>query len=94
MMGKSYELIGDLIKARWAYEELNTHYPDNDHARVVKSRLNALKQNLPTPKNIKHKKQPHNIRFQIYKGWGRKRMSSPAFVFAFHLSSFYFQTAS
>ncbi len=56
MMGKSYELIGDLMKARWAYEELNTHYPDNDHARVVTSRLNALKQDLPTPKNIKHKK--------------------------------------
>jgi TolA-binding protein len=33
MRGKSYEQIGDLIKARWAYEELNTHYPDNDHAR-------------------------------------------------------------
>jgi Uncharacterized protein conserved in bacteria len=56
MMGKSYELIGDLMKARRAYEELNTQYPDNDHARVVKSRLNALKQDLPTPKNTKPKK--------------------------------------
>jgi TolA-binding protein len=56
MMGQSYEQIGDLMKARWAYEELNTQYPDNEHARVVKSRLNALKQDLPTPKNIKHKK--------------------------------------
>ena len=56
IMGKSYELIGDLMKARWAYEELNTQYPDNDHARVVKSRLNALKQDLPIPKNTKHKK--------------------------------------
>jgi|GEM_PF-1374862 len=56
MMGQSYEQIGDLVKARWAYEELNTHYPNNDHARVVRSRLNALKQDLPAPKNIKHKK--------------------------------------
>lgn len=53
MMGKSYELIGDLVKARWAYEELSLLYPDNQHARVVKSRLNALKQDIPTPKNIK-----------------------------------------
>jgi TolA-binding protein len=56
MMGKSYELIGDFMKARWAYEELNAHFPDNNHASVVKSRLNALKQDLPAPKKNKHKK--------------------------------------
>jgi TolA-binding protein len=56
MTGKSYELIGDMTKARWAYEELNTHYSDNNHAHVVKSRLNALKQDLPTPKNTKPKR--------------------------------------
>jgi TolA-binding protein len=56
LLGKSYEQIGDFVKARWAYEELSLLYPDNEHARVVKSRLNMLKQTHPSPKNIKQKK--------------------------------------
>jgi TolA-binding protein len=55
MMGKSYELIRDPVKARWAYEELSLLYPDNPHGRIVKSRLNALKQDIPAPKKTKLK---------------------------------------
>jgi tol-pal system protein YbgF len=42
MLGKSYEQTGELEKARNAYKELNEQYPDNVHARSVKSRLKAL----------------------------------------------------
>jgi len=44
MLGKSYEQVGDLAKARWAYEELSLLYPNHGHKRFVKSRLNAIKQ--------------------------------------------------
>jgi len=56
MLGKSYEHIGDLAKARWAYEEVSLLYPDNAHKRFVKSRLNAIKQALPLPVTSKQKK--------------------------------------
>jgi TolA-binding protein len=56
MLGKSYEKVGDLVKARWAYEELNTLFPNNEHARVVKSKLNAIKHALPAPHKTKHQK--------------------------------------
>jgi TolA-binding protein len=56
MLGKSYEQVGDLAKARWAYEELSLVYPNNSHARYVKSRLNAIKHALPLPVNGNRKK--------------------------------------
>lgn len=42
MLGKSYEQTGERKKARNAYEALKKQYPDNVHARRVKSRLKAL----------------------------------------------------
>ncbi len=56
MSGKSYEQVGDLVKARWAYEELNAHYPNNEHARVAKSRLDVLKHDLPATRKLRHQK--------------------------------------
>ncbi|MGD1046048.1 MAG: tetratricopeptide repeat protein [Bacteroidota bacterium] len=56
MLGKSYEQIDDLVKARWAYEELSLLYPKNVHARFVKSRLDVIKRTLPLPLESKHKK--------------------------------------
>jgi TolA-binding protein len=56
MLGKSYEQIDDLAKARWAYEELSLLYPNNAHARFVKSRLDVIKRTLPLPQESKHKK--------------------------------------
>jgi TolA-binding protein len=56
MLGRSNEYIGDLIKARWAYGELNTHYPNNEHAVAVKSRLEALKRILTAPQPSAGKK--------------------------------------
>ncbi|MGD0037172.1 MAG: tetratricopeptide repeat protein [Bacteroidota bacterium] len=56
MLGKSYEQINDLVKARWAYEELSLLYPNNVHARFVESRLNVIKRTLPLPQESKHKK--------------------------------------
>ena len=56
MLGKSYEQIGDLAKARWAYEELSLLYPNNSHARFVKSRLNAIQHALPLPVKGNQKK--------------------------------------
>ena len=47
MLGKTYEQVGDLNKARWAYEELSLLYPKYKHARVVKSRLNAINHAIP-----------------------------------------------
>ena len=46
MLGRSYEQVGDLIKAQWAYEELMVHFPDNSHGRAVRAKLNALKRSL------------------------------------------------
>jgi TolA-binding protein len=56
MLGKSYEQVGDLAKARWAYEELSLFYPNNSHARYVKSRLNAINRALPLPVKGSQKK--------------------------------------
>jgi hypothetical protein len=56
MLGKSYEQIGDLVKARWAYEELTLLYPNNSHSRFVKSRLDVIKRTLPQPRENKYKK--------------------------------------
>jgi TolA-binding protein len=56
MLGKAYEKIGDLVKARWAYEELNLLYPNNVHARVAKSKLNSLQRNIPDPQPKTNKK--------------------------------------
>jgi TolA-binding protein len=56
MLGKSYEQIKDLVKARWAYEELSLLYPSNTHARFVKSRLDMIKRILPLSHESKHKK--------------------------------------
>jgi TolA-binding protein len=43
MLGKTYERMGDGEKARVTYTELNARYPSNGHAKVVKSRLEALR---------------------------------------------------
>jgi TolA-binding protein len=56
MLGRSYERIGDMIKARWAYEELNIHYPNNEHVDFVKKRLDALRNTISAPNSSKHKK--------------------------------------
>jgi TolA-binding protein len=56
MLGRSYEQIGDFTKARWAYEELNVHYPNNEHLDFVKNRLDALRSKIPAPNSSKHKK--------------------------------------
>jgi TolA-binding protein len=56
MLGKSYEQIGDLAKARWAYEELSLLYPDYEHTKFVRSRLNVIKQTLLPTANGKQKK--------------------------------------
>jgi TolA-binding protein len=56
MLGRSYEQMGDLNKARWAYEELIAHYPNNEHANFIKYRLDALRSKNPVPNSNKHKK--------------------------------------
>jgi TolA-binding protein len=56
MLGRSYEQIDDFMKARWAYEELNVHYPNNEHTNFVKYRLDALRSKILTPNSSKHKK--------------------------------------
>lgn len=56
MLGRSYELVGDLVKARWAYEELNVHFPLNGHASFVKRKLDYLKNFIKKPEQDKHKK--------------------------------------
>jgi TolA-binding protein len=56
MLGRTYEQVGDLIKAQWAYEELMVHYPQNVHARAVQSKLNALKRALTPQHGTKNKK--------------------------------------
>ena len=57
MLGKSYEETGDKVKARWAYEELNLLYPDNAHARYVRSRLQILNRELKNPSPAKKQKK-------------------------------------
>jgi TolA-binding protein len=61
MLGKSCEHLRDFDKARWAYEELNKHYPQNEHAKAVKSRLKLLKGKLSAPKPQTHKKGSSSI---------------------------------
>jgi TolA-binding protein len=56
MLGRSCEHLRDLAKARWAYEELNAHYPQNEHANAAKSRLAILKKKSPAPQPQTHKK--------------------------------------
>ena len=56
MLGRSYEQVGDLAKARWAYEELNLLYPNYEHRGMVKSKLHALKQEISSPISGKTKK--------------------------------------
>jgi TolA-binding protein len=56
MLGKSYEQVGDITKARWAYEELSLLYPNYKHMKFVKSRLNAIKYALPSATGGKQKK--------------------------------------
>jgi TolA-binding protein len=53
MLGKTYEQIGDVEKARIAYKELNVRYPNNGHAQIVKSRLVALKHTLRAQRKSK-----------------------------------------
>lgn len=47
MLGRTYERIGDLVKAQWAYTELNRLYPENEHAYNVRTRLNIIEKKLP-----------------------------------------------
>ncbi len=56
MLGKSYEQLGDPVKARWAYGELNSQYPNNVHSRTAYARVEALKRFLPLPRYSKQKK--------------------------------------
>jgi TolA-binding protein len=61
MLGKSCERLQDFEKARWAYEELNAHFPQNEHAKAVKSRLRLLKGKSSAPKPQTHKKGSSSI---------------------------------
>jgi TolA-binding protein len=56
MLGRSYEQVGDLAKARWAYEELSLLYPNYEHIKLVKSKLHDLTRELPSPMSSKTKK--------------------------------------
>ncbi len=51
MLGKSYEQVGDFVKARWAFEELSLLYPKNHHARAVKVKLRAIYKLIPESQN-------------------------------------------
>jgi TolA-binding protein len=53
MLGKAYEQIGDVEKARVAYKVLNVRYPNNGHTQIVKNHLDALKHKLYTHRIIK-----------------------------------------
>ena len=53
MLGRSYEQTGEREKARNTYQALNEQYPDNVHARRVKSRLNVLNNLLDEKPKIK-----------------------------------------
>jgi tol-pal system protein YbgF len=55
MLGRSYEQIGEREKARNTYQALNDQYPDNVHARRVKSRLKALNNLLDEKRKTKKK---------------------------------------
>ena len=52
MLGRSYEQTNELVKARKAYQLLNSQYPDNVHARRVTSRLKALEKLIDDKSNI------------------------------------------
>jgi TolA-binding protein len=57
MLAKSYENLGDVVKARWAYEELLLLYPGYKHAKAISGKLDVLKKSLPQPASGgKHKK--------------------------------------
>ncbi|MCX7985036.1 MAG: tetratricopeptide repeat protein [Bacteroidetes bacterium] len=61
MLGRTFEILGDVKKARWAYEQVSLRFPNHERASLARQKVRQLQQRIQVPQKKDSSSQTQSI---------------------------------